>query len=1118
MAKKVMANYFVTFNLLNFFLYSEFDYYSNTSPLRQYSLSNLKFKIYQIQSFKIILPNTYILGKYRNTHYKVPKNDPVIDYLWKYIVSNYSKENTQEENRKSIEILHKYNGKLAISPLYDISMDFYAAILRYNKRLVTEQLEGFSIPYTSSILDSDHFTYYFISNSPGLSYLVEFLLNPQILYYNHGEVYDKLQKSIIDMIYLLSYDNIYKDSILSYIIYKLWEDENNNNNLETMISYMEKYNLNEMNKNKLFLMYTILLRLLHGWLISNYEFITYNDCIFITRTLKKVLSTFSSIVTSHYLKEYDSLCKMVLKITCIISQIKGDNSNFMDDYDIINELINILNTKICKFQLNYSNKRNMAVEIPYIYHNSYNTTNISFKPLYQCDIILSLVILHNVLCLKNKIKNFNFNKIADLIQVIFYHITDKYLDVSTIDERENLENSSQKKNQSMKLSNNSEIEYISNKLIQILISEELNENCIIALIKFLIYNGEEKQVKWENLKILILKLNIKSQISMISYWIQKMSMIIGTRKKASIDIKETQKEITEYFETIKNYLNEIGNTLLEFDKLQIKANVYKYLGILHICDILLASCLKFMNCSELTEKKQLYTEFWNIFESCVSLAGNICPVVANKNDIESSGIDVISNKSQKSELDIEIKRRIDHIDINVIRSLTKNLDVAIKKINDQLILNQKNSDNFPSVKLYFEILKTIHNLSILERNSCKVNYSKQCNNEEKDYIGFLLDGLYPFNIPETTLQYDKILFSIPRLFNIKEPFDTCSEQHFCLDSNIFNIIFIHGLNGSAFKSWKIQSIEDSENYSEIFRAPIVLQSDFNRDINFFKKILQKNTIFSNSKKKSYNDSIFKKVKSLEDYSIWPRLLLGYPFSSKIRILAFDYSAELFNSTLFSLPFSSKKVDKNLEYISENLYLKLCKANILEQNESGIADISNSKNLKNGSNNFFPKNKNRKIIFICHSMGGLLLKLMFLNHPNIIKSTYAIFFFGTPHFGSDVGYRSLYIMKPFISQFTLQLSSHHSQKYLLELNHLFQSILYSIPSNERPKIFSFSEYFPSKLPLINTNKVVVPPNTANPSIGNFYVLGTNHTNIARLSLDINDTRLLILYKLLYDRKK
>ncbi|EEA08021.1 uncharacterized protein CMU_031620 [Cryptosporidium muris RN66] len=1072
-----MANYLISFNLLNIFLYSEFDYYSNTSPLRQYSLSNLKSKIDQIQSLKMILPNTYILGKYKNTHYKVPKNDPVIDYLWRYIVSYYNKENIQEENKKLIEILHKYNGKLAISPLYDISMDFYAAILRYNKRLITKQLEGFSIPYTSSILDSDQFTYYFISNSPNLSHLVEFLLNPQILHYNCGEVYYKLQKSIIDMIYLLSHDDIYKDSILSYIIYKLWENENNNN-LETMTSYIEEYNSNEMNKNKLFLMYTILLRLLHGWLISNYESITYNDCIFIIKTLKRVLSTSSSVVTSHYLKEYNSVCKMVLKITCIISQIKGDNSNFLDDYNIINELINILNTKIYKFQLDYSNKRSMIVEVSNTDHNSYNTTNISFKPLYQCDIISSLIVLHNISCLKDMIKNFNFNKIADLIQVIFCHIIDKYLDVSTIDERENLENVSQRKNQLMKLLNNSEIEYISNKLIQILMGEELNENCIIALIKFLIYNDKEKQVKWENIKILISKLNIKLQISMISYWVQKMSMIIGTKKKVSIDIKEAQKEMTEYFETIKNDLNGIVNTLLELDKFEIKANIYKYFDILHICDILLASCLKFMNCSELTEKKQLYTEFWNIFEYCITLAGSICPVIANKNDIESGGIAIISNKYQGSELDIENERRINHIDINVIKSLTKNLDVAIKKINDKLISNQKNSDNFPSVKFYFEILKTIHNLSILERNLCKVNYLSQCNNKEKDYIGFLLDGLYPFNIPETTLQYDKILFSIPRLLNIKEPFDTCSEQHFCLGSDRFNIIFIHGLNGSAFKSWKIQSIEYSENYNEIFRAPV----------------------------------------SLEDYSIWPRLLLGYPFSSKIGILAFDYSTELFNSTLFSLPSSSKKVDKNLEYISENLYLKLCKANILEQNESGIADISNSKNLKSESNNPFPKNKNRKIIFICHSMGGLLLKLMLLNHPNIIKSTYAIFFFGTPHFGSDVGYRSLYIMKPFISQFTLQLSSHHSQKYLLELNNLFQSTLYSIPSDERPKVFSFSEYLPSKLPLINTNKVVVPPNTANPSIGNFYVLGTNHTNIARLCLDINDTRLLILYKLLYDREK
>ena len=53
-----------------------------------------------------------------------------------------------------------------------------------------------------------------------------------------------------------------------------------------------------------------------------------------------------------------------------------------------------------------------------------------------------------------------------------------------------------------------------------------------------------------------------------------------------------------------------------------------------------------------------------------------------------------------------------------------------------------------------------------------------------------------------------------------------------------------------------------------------------------------------------------------------------------------------------------------------------------------------------------KDKHRPIVFVCHSMGGIVLKKSLViaheesRYANILRSTKAVAFFGTPHGGSD----------------------------------------------------------------------------------------------------------------------
>ncbi|KAK6589696.1 hypothetical protein RS030_1135, partial [Cryptosporidium xiaoi] len=91
------------------------------------------------------------------------------------------------------------------------------------------------------------------------------------------------------------------------------------------------------------------------------------------------------------------------------------------------------------------------------------------------------------------------------------------------------------------------------------------------------------------------------------------------------------------------------------------------------------------------------------------------------------------------------------------------------------------------------------------------------------------------------------------------------------------------------------------------------------------------------------------------------------------------------------------------------------------------------------------------------MGGILFKLMITNHPELTKKIKGIIFFGTPHFGTNIHSLLVDIFKKRLSPYIIELSSSFNINQLKNLNSRFQRIIYSMPKENRPQIYSFSEY-------------------------------------------------------------
>lgn len=236
-----------------------------------------------------------------------------------------------------------------------------------------------------------------------------------------------------------------------------------------------------------------------------------------------------------------------------------------------------------------------------------------------------------------------------------------------------------------------------------------------------------------------------------------------------------------------------------------------------------------------------------------------------------------------------------------------------------------------------------------------------------------------------------------------------------------DVLFIHGILGAAFKTWrqKDRSVSSEED----------------------------------------------DIEGGNDYTeCWPKSWLAADCPN-IRILSVEYDTHLSDWTS-SCPAENQR--KSLAYRSQELLKKLL--------EAGVGQ--------------------RPVVWVAHSMGGLLVKKMLLDAAedpemqNLLKNTKGILFYSVPHHGTFMAEYSVsvrYLLFPSIEVRELCRDS----PALRNLNDNFLDM-----AKERHiKVLSFAETLPTNIgPMIKI--LVVPAQSADLGIGELIEVDVDHLNICK----------------------
>ncbi|CDU17928.1 alpha/beta hydrolase, putative [Plasmodium yoelii] len=111
-------------------------------------------------------------------------------------------------------------------------------------------------------------------------------------------------------------------------------------------------------------------------------------------------------------------------------------------------------------------------------------------------------------------------------------------------------------------------------------------------------------------------------------------------------------------------------------------------------------------------------------------------------------------------------------------------------------------------------------------------------------------------------------------------------------------------------------------------------------------------------------------------------------------------------------------------------------------------------------------KNNDIVFVAHSMGGLLTQYVLLKDDNILNKTKNVFFYSSPHFGSPLS-STAFLLKNFLCPYVIQLNAYNST-----LTNLQQNFNQRI-KNKDIKVYSFSESEKTPLPFFGLHTMIVP---------------------------------------------
>ncbi|XP_044024384.1 protein SERAC1 isoform X2 [Siniperca chuatsi] len=236
-----------------------------------------------------------------------------------------------------------------------------------------------------------------------------------------------------------------------------------------------------------------------------------------------------------------------------------------------------------------------------------------------------------------------------------------------------------------------------------------------------------------------------------------------------------------------------------------------------------------------------------------------------------------------------------------------------------------------------------------------------------------------------------------------------------------DVLFIHGILGAAFKTWR--------------------QKD--------RSMLEEE----------------KEAESRDDYTeCWPKSWLAADCPN-LRVLSVEYDSHL-SDWMAQCPAENQR--KSLAYRSQELLKKLKLAGVGE----------------------------RPVVWVAHSMGGLLVKKMLLDASEdpdmreLLKNTKGIMFYSVPHHGTFMAEYSVnvrYLLFPSIEVRELCKDS----PALRNLNENFLNMA----KEKEFQVLSFAETLPTNIgPMIKI--LVVPTQSANLGIGELIKVDVDHLNICK----------------------
>ncbi|XP_017887632.1 protein SERAC1-like isoform X3 [Ceratina calcarata] len=251
-----------------------------------------------------------------------------------------------------------------------------------------------------------------------------------------------------------------------------------------------------------------------------------------------------------------------------------------------------------------------------------------------------------------------------------------------------------------------------------------------------------------------------------------------------------------------------------------------------------------------------------------------------------------------------------------------------------------------------------------------------------------------------------------------------------------DVVFLHGLLGGVFITWRQRDQDEPD-------VGIVGDSNSSDDA---------------CMQKIYYDKRYKTL-------CWPRDWLPEDIPS-LRVIGVNYDTNLSMWTP-SCPIEGARVtmyERSKEYVKKLL-------------TAGVGQ--------------------RPTIWVCHSMGGLLVKKMLVNEwkngdkNDICKNTRGIVFYSTPHKGSHVAalkQATQMVVWPSIEVQELREGS----PQLLELHNEFLTMLKEYPID----IVSFSETKSTHVTPLKVPFQFVTSNSADPGVGEFYEIAQDHLTICK----------------------